>query len=282
MLVLRVQRLHLKISTTSLQMQEKIQPNRASRESTNWQHVVWTGQVTEVNSGLKLYLDADQKCWIDNIKITQQGFTSNLIVNGDFESGSNSWSFIGNHDRSRIEPNMGISNSTALALVGNMTRIVDIPMSIYFGDPTENHASSESFSTTNGQTYIIELWFRRTTGRATLHAVAGAWSAHIPIGNYGTPGRKNSTPVGGFPFRISNLTSEWTMGHTGVANTVKMQITNPTAISNATLHYRVVPRNDYEFSDGHYSTIPMSDNGIPPDITAGDGEYAATIPAISR
>ena len=255
----------------------------ASAATSGWQHRSWTGEINEANNGVSFFLDYDGKCWIDDVSIVLPGETTSLLPNGDFEAGDSDWTFLGNHAQSRVEPGMGIGDSAALALAGNMTRWVTpngpTAMVIEYGDAQTNCTKSSAISTTNGQTYVVSWWARRSGVSSNLFQVINGITNSLHFTQHGTPGRPNSTPTDAIPMAITEVTQSYNVCPPGISNTVRATLPTTEGVTNVTLHYRAFAETAYEFTDGLYTDIPMRDDGVSPDIGAGDGIYAATTPA---
>jgi len=254
----------------------------ASAGTRDWQHRSWTGEISEANDGVSFFLDYDGKCWIDDVAIVLPGETTSLLPNGDFESGDSNWTFLGNHAQSRIEPGMGIGDSAALALAGNMTRWVTphgpTAMVIEYGDSQTNCAKSSAVSTTNGQTYVVSWWARRTGVSSNLFQVVSGTTNSLCFTQHGTPGLPNTTPTIAIPIAITEVTQSYNVCPPSMSNTVRATLSTTEGVTNVVLRYRAFAETAYEFTDGLYTDIPMRDDGVSPDIGAGDGIYAASTP----
>jgi hypothetical protein len=255
----------------------------ASLANTNWQQAVWTGQYDQANAGVGFFLDFDGKCWLDNVSVRKTGTSTEILTNGTFESGTNHWLLKENHKLSRAEAGMGYSNSTALALVCNMTRWLGLPEPIYvleaFGDSISNYVVSAPLNLATGDQFVVSYWVRREGVSDHLCSYVGSASNVVWLGNRGTPGRANTVTADGMPLGILDLTKQYKICPVGIANVIRARLEPRAAVSNVWLRYRTIATNTYEFSDGYYSALPMKDDGVVPDTTAGDGEYAVAMPA---
>jgi len=259
----------------------------SSRASTNWQQVVWTGQISSANTGLRFFLDAEGKCWLDDVSVKRVGSSTEIVTNGSFEAGTNRWTFIGNHSQSKIEPGMGRTNGAALAVVGNETRWIIVggyPVNIMlaYGDPASNAVCSTPLPTVNGSNYVVSCWVRREglVGNF-IEAIGSHTNIVVPLSNYGTPGRANSATAPTLPVGIASVTNLYSICPTGTANVVVAQLTGSAGVTNVQLYYRVVTSNGYSFADTGYTNLAMRDDGVFPDAVAGDGLFSVLMPAVT-
>jgi len=253
-----------------------------SRSATGWQHVVVTQTVTSAGTdSLKLWLDYEGKCYIDDVSVQPVGGGAELIANGDFELGGSSWSSRGNHEYSRVEPGSGRAGSAALALVGNFTRITEnAQVLVSFGDVVGDHVESDSYSLSVGS-YVVSYWVLRSGPGGNMNVlVDGTVNTH-QLAHHGTPGEANSIATGLSLLGISDVVSETNVVATGTPNVIRARLEGSHAGATVRLYYREVTTNSYQFSDAHYTELSMADDGVSPDLVSGDGEYAATIPAVS-
>ncbi len=250
---------------------------------TNWQQVVLTGTIVQANSGIGFYLDYDGKCWLDDVSVKALGSNTELTVNGGFESGTNGWNPEGNHARSRVEAGMGRGGSTGLAVACNVTRWI-IPDEVeslveQYGDPFSNRVHSATLPTSNGISYVVSFWIRREGLSERFHSFSGGLSNTVWLGHRGTPGVLNSRHTTKPQPGITSVTRDNKVCPAGVGNVVRAAVVPGVVISNVVAWYRMVGSNSYEFTDGQYTPVNLKDDGTAPDLGAGDGEYAAALPA---
>lgn len=254
----------------------------ASGIGTNWQRVAWTGEISAVNQGLSLYLDFDGKCRVDDVSVQPLGGGSELMANGDFESGTNGWSFLGNHERSRIEAGAGRSNSAGLVLSGRMTRyltkIASAPLIISYGDAETNNVSSSALTTTNGDQYVVSCYVQREgLGGGFILAHEGG-AVTQALGSVGTPGASNFWVRTQEPFGVLDVQQNYTLCPVSTANVIRAYLSTTSAVSSVSLAYRSFGTNAYEFTDVDYTSLAMADDGVLPDLYAGDGIYSLSFP----
>lgn len=254
-----------------------------SMAETNWQQVALTGSIAAVNSGIGFYLDYDGKCWVDDVSVKAVGSNVELVANGGFEGGTNGWTMEGNHARSRVESGMGRGGSNALAVACNLTRwiVMEQAESLLeqYGDAYSNCVRSSILPTSTGVQYAVSFWIRRDGVSGTAHGFAGGLSNAVCLGHEGTPGRRNSRYSALTPPGLTSVTRDYRVCPAGTGNVIRATVATGGATSNVVARYRLVSSNTYEFTDGQYTPVTMKDDGVAPDLGAGDGEYATALPA---
>ncbi|MEI6809847.1 MAG: choice-of-anchor X domain-containing protein, partial [bacterium] len=259
--------------------------NWASSEiSTNWQHVVMTNQVSSANAGIRFFLDFEGKCRLDDVSIKAEGSSSELMVNGDFETGTNGWSFKGNHATSRAVPGAGRFGSKGLVISGTETRLFkDLERDILIanGDAVSNCVASLPLVTSDGLSYVMSYWLCRDGLAENVYAVADQITNVVSLSSQGTPGAANSVAGSLTPFGITSVSSLYAICPFGTSNVIRARVTASSIVANMGLFYRTADSNSYYFTDTAYTNVAMRDDGLPPDLVAGDGEYAALVPFVS-
>lgn len=254
----------------------------ASSMGTGWQHVVVTQSVTGAGTdALKFWLDHEGKCTIDDVSLQPLGGGSELITNGHFELGGAGWTPVGNHNSSRAEPGAGRSGSAGMVIVGNFTRILEenAEAFVYYGDALNNHVASDPYALATGN-YVLSYWIRRGPQGMNLDYSVGGVAHTLGLGRYGTPGMSNSVATGLAPLGIEDVYAVSKVVAPADSNIIRARIEGAPAGASVKLCYRTVTTNTYQYTDVNYSELTMSDNGVSPDLTPGDGEYAATVPAV--
>ena len=257
----------------------------ASRVTNGWFQVSWTGQIASANSGLKLLLDFDGKCLIDDVSVRAAGGGPELVANGGFEAGPAGWSTLVNHSGSRVETGLGYTGSNALVVVCNFSRfLLDVaPFEIIrYGDTFSNFVGTAALPTVDGQDYVVSIRIRPDGPGRNLCVAVGSLTNRIPVGVAGTPGRPNGAALVAIPPCVSDVRVDAKMVVTGAVNVVRARVTPPGIASTVVARYRTVSTNGYEFTDGRYIDVAMADNGMSPDTVAGDGEFAANLPAVTQ
>lgn len=257
----------------------------ASSRASDWVKASWTGEISSANTGARFFLNFPGKCLVDEVSVQPLGGSGELVVNGDFESAANGWTFHGNHGRSRIESGAGRSGSAALAVYGMQSRWVRTsepePLLIVHGDSVSNCVASAALPTTNGKPYVVSCWIKHAGPGEDLLLVIGTTTNTLRLGSRGTPGQPNAVPTNALPMGVTSLYQAFKTCPVNTQNLIRAYVTPASLVQSVHINYRTFSTNGYEFTDEHYSSLPMLDDGNGPDETADDGEYAAYIPGIS-
>jgi hypothetical protein len=253
---------------------------------TNWQSVVWTTQISAVNSGVIFHLDYEGKCLVDGVSVKAVGSGVELATNGGFESGESGWSKRGNHAQSRVEAGVGYGGGNAIVVVGNYSRWVNQPepeyVAIRYGDAVSNCVASAPLGTMTGTNYVLAFRVRRSGLGERLWVTAGWFTNSVTMALSGTPGRANSVVATSAPPGVLSVTTDHDLISTGVANVVRARIAGISGITNVSVAYRMVVTNGYQFSDELYTVTEMKDDGVVPDGGGGDGEFVAVLPPVTE
>ncbi len=254
---------------------------QASRNSTGWEEVTITQSVeSAMTTSLKLWLDYEGKCYIDNVSVQPVGGGVELLSNGTFELGNTNWSFNGNHRYSRTEANAGEGGTTGLGVVGNFTRLVQPLLTVNYGNENGDNIASDPFYVTNGD-YVVSFRVLRSGPARNLNIAMGGAAQSYQLGSYGTPGTANSTASPLAVLGISDVVADDAVVSTDIPNTIRAQLEGNYSNATVNLSYRLVGPDEYQFTDVHYTQLPMADDGVAPDLVAGDGEYAATVSGVT-
>jgi hypothetical protein len=270
---------------------ELIDPDADNRLAANWADsdesakAAWTtinvtdvmenGQATvdENSSGLgvanrfELFLQGDGEAVVDNVEFLSNG-GANLVANGDFVSGTASWSLGGVLRTSFAEAGVGIGGSTALHLISTGR-----------GDTGANkiaRALAATAVTGAPNTGTMRAQVRWLKGDPyVLLRMRGNWMEvsqrlNVPA-NLGTPGLPNSRLVANAGPAITEVTHSPVLPAVNQAVVVTARANDPDGLGTLTLRYRLDP-------NATYTTVNMLDNGAGSDVAAGDGIYSATIP----
>lgn len=259
---------------------------RASRADTNWVQIVWTQTVSSGMYDLKLWLDFEGKCWIDDVSVAKAG-ESERISNGDFESGLTPWGWTestNNHSQSRVESGIGRGGSDALVLAGNLSRYIRVfdlnPVSLEFGNAETNHVVSGSFMASG--TYVVSFWVKRQSPGGNLVSAFGGKTVQHPLSHEGTPGVSNSVQSLLPPIGITSVDQDFSIVEVSSNNVIRAVVESESGVSSVTIHYRPVGSNTYQYTDAHYTSLPMLDNGVAPDLISGDSVYVAILPSAAN
>lgn len=252
---------------------------------TNWQTLCWTGPVSAADGPLSFYLDYSGKCWLDDVSLRRVGDGAEQVSNGDFEGNTNGWRLSGNHAWSRVEPGAGVAGGAALALVCNESRWIlmdaDVTVVTALGDALSNAVCATPVAVSNSADYVFSCRARREGLGENLYAVLGGRTAVVSFAAQGTPGKSNSGADARRALGIAGLEQRYTVCPVNSNNVIRAKLTGAaTAGATVRLGYRLVPTNGYEFTDAGYVNVPLRDDGVAPDRLAGDGEFAADVPAV--
>jgi len=204
------------------------------------------------------------ECLVDDVEIFRVGST-NLIANGSFETGTNGWSFFGNHSRTTLE--------TAGAFAGQACLRV---RSLGDGD-TGNNAIRTSMGTAlaSAQTATIRAKVRWLSGWPEMLFRVRGNSIELPVRmevpkNLGTPGLPNSRTVQNAGPAIFDVNHAPALPRANQPVVVTCRLDDPDNIASAQLRFRVDPA-------ATLTSVTMRDDGTGGDVIAGDGAYSATI-----
>lgn len=192
--------------------------------------------------------------------------TPNLLANGAFTSGIDSWIPSGTHSASRWESRGGFAGSGALRVEATAR-----------GDTGANQVRTPlSPGLVPGSTATIRARARWLRGNPELilrlrgNHLEAFTSLPVPT-NPGTPGAANSRARANAGPSITGLHHSPVLPQAGQAVTLSAQIEDPDSVSRAVVQYRIDP------SPALHET-PMWDDGTRGDAAAGDGTFTATLP----
>jgi hypothetical protein len=205
------------------------------------------------------------ECLVDNVEVNDTNGV-NYVSNGTFESGTNGWTFQGDHARSSLE-NSGYNSSYSLHM-----RSSD---KIWTGDDS-CQAALNTNTLGAGQTATVSFEARWLHGwPEPLFRLNGNWleaTATLPVpANLGSPGLPNSTYITNAGPAIYNVTHFPAVPAAGQPVVVTANVSDPDGVQNLTLFYRLDPGTTY-------TAVPMKDDGTGGDAVPGDGVFSATIP----
>ena len=122
---------------------------------------------------------------------------------------------------------------------------------------------------------------------SSLSASTDAWfDARLIQGAAGsgpTPGRANSVHSENAAPQMRQLAHSPEQPAAGQDVTITVKVTDPDGVQDVSLEYQLVEPGDYiELADPRYATqwttVPMRDNGLGRDLSAGDDVYTAVLP----
>jgi hypothetical protein len=263
---------------------ELIDPRANDRLPSNWgdsdetQKSVWTNiEATGVldygaNIGgsigyAQLGLLETGECLVDNVEV-RPGGGQNLVLNPDFESGSGSWDFQGDHRRSTVE-SPGYAGSSRSLCVRASDRL-------WTGANSCQVALSGN-SLGEGQFATLRLKARWLRGwPEILFRLNGNWleaTGRLPVPQQlGTPGARNSRYAANIGPAVHDVVHQPAVPPANQAVVVTARVQDPDGVSSRNLNYRIDPSSTYV-------SVAMKDDGTAGDEIAGDGLFSATIPA---
>ncbi len=207
---------------------------------------------------------------VDEIEVIKAGSTTNALANGDFEAGTTSWSFFGDHSRSTVDVGTGINGSRALHLRGDDKGMQGI-----------NSCRTPLAGLAAGNTVTIRAKTRWLAGfPEVMFHTRGNWiemPVHMSVPkNLGTPGLPNSrlaSPLNAGP-AVYDVSHFPVLPRAGNPVVVTCKVSDPDGIGSVVLRYRVDPNTAL-------TSVTMRDDGTGGDAVAGDGIYSGIIPAQS-
>ena len=108
--------------------------------------------------------------------------------------------------------------------------------------------------------------------------VGGNWRSALV-----TPGATNTVFATNAPPQMRQVNHSPEAPQPGQDVTITMKVTDPEGVSSVTLQYQLVNPGDYIAINNpryatNWTTVPMHDDGLAGDATAGDGIYTAVLP----
>jgi hypothetical protein len=217
---------------------------------------------------LYLTLVSDGHVVMKNIKLAKSTAPgTNMIANGDATShgtgtGVNGFLCTGTH-----------SQSDTLADGFNL-------ISTGTGDTKNNKAEADITGLVAGDILTFSFDARWKSGLPLL--IAQTWDRswgnlfRLPIpANLGTPGAANSTAISASAPTVDNMLHSPPVPSSAQAVTVTARVSS--AAGGATVE--LLERNDVVAGGGAWTTRPMADNGVAPDVRANDGIFSVSVPA---
>ena len=239
-----------------------------------WTTVEFTGTLAHGNSAapadqVQMFLLGAGEALVDQVEVVPEG-GSNVLANGDFESGTSGWVFQGNQRDSRLEAGEAFEGANSLRLIATKR-----------GDPGPNRARRPLAQTlASGSRATLRAKVRWLAGHPEfLLRLKGNWleaagRLEVPS-NLGTPGAVNSRAVSNAGPQIDLVSHRPLLPQSGEDISVFAEVSDGDGVGSVTLRYRIDPS---------VSTmdIAMTDDGLGADLTPNDGIYSATIPGQSN
>ncbi len=216
-------------------------------------------------TALHVLLLEEGECLLDNVEVFRSPAGGNLIPNPTFESGTNGWSFRGNHQRSSRETTEGFNSSRSLHIRASSR-----------GDIGANKIFINVQGLVGGQTATIRAKARWLRGwPELLLRLRGSWleatDRMIVPHNLGTPGAPNSRRIANAGPAITDASHAPAVPAANQPVVVTARVTDPEKVTSVVLQYRLDPANTL-------TALPMNDAGTGGDAFAGDGIFSGTIP----
>lgn len=199
---------------------------------------------------------------IDDLSIRAQG--RELLSNGNFEAPLSGWRVLGNHNRSKIVQDPDDPANHVLHVVAQ--------------GPQDDGFNHLEITLNLPDNVLHEISFRarwvsgsdKINTRFYYNLLPETHRLEVPIPN-GTPGKPNSSLIAVPGPDIDLVRHEPVFPKATQTVTVRARIRAARGLAGATLRY------DVDGTAG--SPLAMRDDGTGGDATAGDGVFAATIPA---
>ncbi len=259
---------------------ELIDPRSDNRLPTNWRDSDETGKapwtlvehtgVLDNGSGtaspeLQIHLQAAGEALVDDVEVFTEG-GANRIANGTFESGPSGWFFQGNQRHTSLETSEGYHSAQSLHV-----RATDR------GDTINRVRAPFTSAFTAGPTGTIRAQVRWLRGlpeillRMKENYLEAVGRLEVPA-NLGTPGAANSMAVANAGPAITAVTHRPALPAANQPIRVLARVRDTDGVGSVVVRYRIDPSTTL-------TEIPMMDDGSEGDLVAGDGIYAAVIPA---
>ncbi|MDG2124643.1 MAG: lamin tail domain-containing protein, partial [Verrucomicrobiales bacterium] len=224
-----------------------------SSSHTTWQNYSYTGTAAASRVGpdnqwreFVFGLLTAGEVLVDDLSLIEEG-TTQLIGNGDFESGTEGFRLIGNHRHGSVIPDPDNPANNVLRIVAT--------------GPTEhmhNHIETNLIGprrVTNGREYTISFRARWVSGSPQLHT--RVYFNRLPKttivatpSRSGTPGAPNTTATPNAGPTYTNLNHSPAVPAPGAPVTVSVEATDPDGVAALTLFYSV--------ASGGFASVPMT------------------------
>ena len=241
-------------------------------EKSEWVTVTGKGSVDRTRGQtfpanyLQLFLLDKGECLVDDVQVYDASTNAKRVSNPGFEK-SSKLEIAGTHKTSAIVEDLGSDGSRALHVKAANR-----------GD-TECNAVWMPLTGRNAAKMRIEGKARWLKGHPEMlmRTRSGGFEAFgaLPVpDNLGTPGKPNTALVENAGPVISGVTHSPIFPPKGEKATVIGRVADPDGLAKVTLHYRIDPNKTA-------TEVEMKDDGTGGDAVAGDGVFAAQLPAQS-
>jgi hypothetical protein len=233
-----------------------------------WTTVEFTGRVDNANgtaNRLRIGLLGAGECLVDDVVAFRTGST-NVVNNGDFESGDTAWLFDGNHSTSTVDSTGAASGARCLHVRAQGD-----------GDTGPNSLRNTLLTALPANTTVtLRAKVRWLTGWPQalfrLHGNGLEMAANLTVPrNLGTPGLPNSRRVSNAGPAIYDVTHSPALPAASEQARVTCRVSDPDGIATVRLQYRTDP-------DTALTTLTLRDTGTLGDEVAGDGVYSTLLP----
>ena len=214
---------------------------------------------------LHMFLTGDGEVIIDKLSLQKDGTGANLIDNVDKEAvdgnGSTGWLCQGNHHKSHVDEQ------------GRLHVI-----STGHGDNRANRIENDMLKVNKGDEVTITFHAKWVRGRSRLivqswdHSIGSDALLHIPD-NLGSPGVRNSRYSEKPLPQVNSILHSPPVPKTSGKVTITAQVNSVNQLTKV----EVVYRPDNSRANATWETLEMNDDGVTPDVLAGDGTYSAFI-----
>ncbi len=240
----------------------------------SWTTVAVTNRLDNGNTSfapnrLRIAMQGAGECLVDAVEVFRDGTVTNLLANGDFESGPTGWTLSGNHSQSAVENTGAASGANCLHVRGqdNGDTGVNSIRTVVKGGLSQNLTG-----VIRAQVRWLKGWpevlFRLQGNYLELPA-----RMNVPA-NLGTPGQPNSRLVANAGPAIFDVNHSPALPRAGSPVVVTCRLSDPDGIGTVRVMYRVDP-------SATLKPVTLRDDGTSGDAVAGDGLYSALLPGQS-
>ena len=227
--------------------------SRGQWQTFTWRGVSAPGQATEPvlwHEFALCVLDGAGEVLLDDVSIIETPATTpkQLLENRGFNGGSTThWRFMGNHRRSRVEPEPGNPGNFVLHLIASGA-------GEYQGNQIETTLTN-NVAIVDGREYEISFRARWLAGKSKLNArlyfnrLARTFDLAVPARS-GTPGAVNSRFAANIGPTFSDLSHSPVVPAAGLPVTVSVAASDPDGIASMTLRYSI--------NGGAWQSVPMT------------------------
>ncbi|MDB6039074.1 MAG: hypothetical protein JWM99_2915, partial [Verrucomicrobiales bacterium] len=219
---------------------------------------------------LQILLQGSGECLIDNVAVIDAAGI-NRIANSTFETDAAGWTAEGTESLSGLESGEGYNSNhsyhlRALERGDNQVNRVRTPLTSALASGAQNVTIQARVRWLKGHPEVL---FRL---RGNWLECAGEMA--VPR-NPGTPGAPNSRFQSNSGPAISLVQHAPVLPQANEPIVITARVNDPDGLVSVTAKYRIDPATSY-------SNVPMKDDGVAPDATAGDGLFTGVIPAQSN